>query len=194
LSFDLLNEPPAVAEEKYAKAVEAAVRAIRSEDTDRLIIADGLRWGGSPVLSLVKLGIAQSTRGYEPSRVSHYKADWVKGADRWPEPTWPLEENGRQWNKERLKRERILPWKELEAKGVGVHVGEWGAHHFTPHAVTLAWMRDQLALWKEAGWGWALWNLRGSFGVLDSGRADVNYEDFRGMKLDREMLDLLRAN
>jgi endoglucanase len=54
-------------------------------------------------------------------------------------------------------------------------------------------MRDCLDDWKEAGWGWALWNLRGSFGVLDSGRADVKYEDWRGHKLDREMLDLLKA-
>ena len=46
----------------------------------------------------------------------------------------------------------------------------------------------------EAGWGWALWNLRGSFGVVDSGRADVRYEPFRGRQLDRRMLELLRAN
>ena len=32
-------------------------------------------------------------------------------------------------------------------------------------AVVLAWMRDVLSLWKEAGWGWCLWNLRGAFGV-----------------------------
>jgi endoglucanase len=54
-------------------------------------------------------------------------------------------------------------------------------------------MRDSLDLWKEAGWGWALWNLRGSFGILDSGRRDVVYESFRGHKLDREMLELLRS-
>ena len=71
---------------------------------------------------------------------------------------------------------------------MGIHVGEWGAHNQTPHKVALAWMRDCLELWKEAGWGWSLWNLRGSFGVLDSQRADVEYEDFRGHKLDREML------
>ena len=53
-------------------------------------------------------------------------------------------------------------------------------------------LRDSLSVWKEAGWGFALWNLRGSFGVLDSGREDVKYENFRGMKLDREMLELLR--
>ncbi|NLH98482.1 MAG: glycoside hydrolase, partial [Chthonomonadales bacterium] len=63
-----------------------------------------------------------------------------------------------------------------------------------PHGVVMAWMRDCLANWKEAGWGWALWNLRGSFGVLDSERADVRYEDWRGHKLDRAMLELLKAS
>ncbi len=32
---------------------------------------------------------------------------------------------------------------------------------------------------------------RGSFGVLDSGRPDVKYEDWYGRKLDRRLLDLL---
>ena len=40
--------------------------------------------------------------------------------------------------------------------------------------------------------GWSLWNLKGSFGILDSGRDDVDYEDFHGHRLDRAMLDLLR--
>ena len=53
-------------------------------------------------------------------------------------------------------------------------------------------MKDCLDLWKEAGWGWALWNLRGSFGVLDSGRTDVEYEKYRGHTLDRKMLELLK--
>jgi endoglucanase len=55
-------------------------------------------------------------------------------------------------------------------------------------------MRDMSDLWKEAGWGWALWNLHGNFGVLDSGRNDIDYEDFRGRKLDRPMLELLRSS
>jgi endoglucanase len=49
-------------------------------------------------------------------------------------------------------------------------------------------------LWHEAGWGWAVWNFRGDFGVMDSGRADVAYEDFQGHKLDRKMLELLRQS
>jgi endoglucanase len=194
LSFDLLNEPPDIPEETYVRVVKRLVEAIRAEDPRRLIIADGRKWGRDPVQGLVELKIAQSTRGYDPMRISHYKANWIRGSDQWPEPTWPLKENEKSvWDKHRLRRERIEPWKQLEQQGVGVHVGEWGAFNQTPHKVALAWMRDQLELWKEAGWGWALWNLRGSFGILNSGRDDVPYEDFRGQKLDREMLKLLQV-
>ena len=194
LSFDLLNEPPDIPEAAYVRVVTRLVEGIRAEDPRRLIIADGRKWGREPVLGLVDLKIAQSTRGYDPTRLSHYQANWVKGSDQWPEPAWPLKENEKSvWDKERLRRERIQPWKEIEAKGVGVHVGEWGAFNRTPQPVVLAWMRDQLELWKEAGWGWAMWNFRGAFGPLDSGRADVQYEEFRGRKLDREMLKLLRS-
>jgi hypothetical protein len=42
------------------------------------------------------------------------------------------------------------------------------------------------------GIGLALWNFRGTFGVLDSEREDVAYEDWHGHKLDRGLLDLLR--
>ncbi len=192
LSFDLLNEPGNIPDDTYLRVVRRLVEAIRAEDPQRLIIADGVRWGTEPVLGLAALGVAQSTRGYYPMQISHYQASWIHGSDRWPEPTWPLKLDGeRVVNKETLAKERIRPWKELENKGVGVHVGEWGAFNRTPHKVVLAWMRDYLALWKEAGWGWALWNLHGGFGVLDSQRADVEYEDFRGHKLDRQMLDLL---
>ena len=192
LSFDLINEPAHLEEAVYVNVINMIIDAIRQEDPDRLIIVDGLQYGRIPVPGLVDKNIGQSTRGYDPFTVSHYKASWVN-REQWDEPRWPLPDGDKPvWDKERLFRERILPWKELEAKGVGIHVGEWGAHHFTPHSVALAWMEDQLKLWKEAGWGWALWNFRGSFGILNSDRADVQYEDFRGAKLDRKMLELLK--
>jgi endoglucanase len=194
LSFNLLNEPAKIPESTYVRVVRRLVESIREHDPGRLIIADGLDWGRVPVYGLVDLKIAQSTRGYDPMQLTHYKANWVQGADRYPTPKWPLiPERGAKWDKDRLKKERIEPWKALEAKGVGIHIGEWGAHQFTPHSVALAWMRDMMALWQEAGWGWALWNLNGNFGVLDSGRSDVNYEEFRGHRLDREMLAALQT-
>ncbi|MBI3852487.1 MAG: cellulase family glycosylhydrolase [Verrucomicrobia bacterium] len=195
VTFDLLNEPGEVPQATYTRVVKRLVEAIRAEDPERLIIADGLSWGTKPVATLAEFRIAQSTRGYGPTRISHWKAGWMSGSDQWPEPTWPLTiKSGNVWDKERLHREYIEPWKALEGRGVGVHVGEWGAFQHTPHKVVLAWMRDWLELWQEAGWGWALWNFRGSFGILDSNRADVAYEHWRGHKLDRQMLELIQAH
>ena len=95
------------------------------------------------------------------------------------------------WDRTRLEREYVDLYKVITERGVQVHVGEWGCFNQTPHEVALAWMADSLSVWKQAGWGNALWNLRGAFGVMDSERADVQYENFKGHKLDRKMLELL---
>jgi len=342
LSFDLFNEPGQVDPQVYYAVCKKMVDAIRAEDPDRLIIADGLKWGNTAVPELRPLNIAEATRGYWPMELTHFKANWVNtenvippiwprpitcgfipgpakqkagdggpitidgtfaggeemrlhvmnvssqanlqveadgqpiwhhlfqcgpGEGEWKqavfEPKWKVYQNvydrdyvvpiparahelrisvtqgdwlklneltirpGESGTSEDilplsgevtadappvryhpgavspfttatmedrayLWRERIEPWKQLEASGVGVIVGEWGAYNKAPHDVILRWMEDCLTNWKEADWGWALWNFRGSFGVLDSERADVQYEDYDGHKLDRKMLDLLQ--
>ena len=329
LSFNLVNEPARIPAEKYVRACAAAVAGIRSADPARLVLADGLDWGSNPVPELKALQIAQATRGYAPGTITHYKANWVQGSDKYPLPTWPvlarpngyfygdskkewqtplvlkgafpagtkvalhltkisyaariqikadgkiilqkdftttaekrqpeiketleaaltsdvkeisismdkgdwvtwrridlappnrpatLLEGSTDWGKTQatwtvgadgvatcntakvecdrdvLWTKHVEPWIKLRDSGVGVMVGEWGCHSETPHPVVLAWARDCLANWKRANFGWALWNFRGSFGILDSNRKDVQYETFRGHKLDRELLELLRAN
>jgi endoglucanase len=193
LSFNLFNEPAGVDAAAYARAVDRMTHAIHAEDPARLIVCDGREYGTRPPGELVGLHVAAATRGYAPFHLTHYRAGWVNGSDRWEKPAYPLVERGETWDRARLERDQVLPWKALEKRGVGVMVGEFGAHNQTPHDVVLRWMRDCLDAWKQAGWGWALWNYRGSFGILDSQRADVAYEAWRGHKLDREMLKLLQA-
>lgn len=95
--------------------------------------------------------------------------------------------------RQQLWAQHVQPWVTFaQQQHVGVMVGEFGAYNKTPHDVVMRWIEDCLANWKRAGFGWALWNLRGSFGVLDSDRPDVQYENFRGHKLDRQMLELLQ--
>lgn len=62
----------------------------------------------------------------------------------------------------------------------------------TSHKVVLAWLRDVLEVLTSYNIGYAIWNFRGPFGILDSGREDVNYESFHGHALDRQMLSLLQ--
>jgi endoglucanase len=194
LSFDLFNEPPFMADQsRYVEVARALIRAIREASPDRLIVADGADIGQTPVMDLVDEGIVQSTRGYLPKMVSHYRVP-ANEFESLEKPTWPMtDKHGVRWDRAKLREELIAKWQPLVQRGVPVHVGEWGCFTQTPHEVCLAWMTDLLALWKEAGWGWSMWNLRGGFGIVDSNRPDVAYEDFRGHKLDRAMLDLLRA-
>jgi aryl-phospho-beta-D-glucosidase BglC (GH1 family) len=346
VSFNLFNEPQV--EPILAQSVvvhKAIIKGIREEDPNRLIICDGYSWGSKPFFDLVDQKIAQATRGYAPSEISHYKANWA-GGENFPVPTWPLVSgNGwlpsdskrevkeefrspltisglfpsrtklrlhigtvsgnillavvadgktifehqfkpgpgegewktvvfkQEWNLyqniydrdyetvipagtqeleirvtkgdwlsltqigvqgEKAEKEttvnlsfgwqqapskfqyresghsaellggntrdktwlrkRLEPWKELQKQGCGVFVGECGAFSPCPHDVALRWLSDCLENWREAGWGYALWNFRGSFGIMDSGRKDVEYENFHGHKLDRKMLKLLQGD
>jgi len=191
LSFNLVNEPARIEAAAYVRVARRATAAIRRVDPQRLVISDGLRWANEPIFELVDLGIAQSMHGYQPMPLTHYQASWVNGS-RWPEPTWPLKQGSQTIDQKWLYENCVRPWERLAARGVGVHVGEWGAYNRTPHDVVLRWSRDVLELYQQAGFGWAMWNFRGPFGILDSGRKDVAYEDFRGHKLDRKLLDLLR--
>ena len=75
-----------------------------------------------------------------------------------------------------------------------VHCGECGCYNKTPYSVFTAWMRDVLEILKGHGIGWALWNFRGTFGILNSGRTDIAYEAWKGHKLDRELLRLLQGH
>lgn len=193
LSFDLINEPPRMTDEtRYIEITRALVDAIRQEDPERLIVADGKSVGRDPVWGIVDLGLVQSTRGYDPMIVSHYQASWIRWSGKEEPPEWPhVTSDGTVWDKEMLRKRLIEPWRKLADMGVPVHVGEWGAYNRTPHDVALRWMHDLLGLWREQGWGHALWNFRGAFGILDSNRQDVVYEDYYGHKLDRRMLEVL---
>jgi endoglucanase len=197
ISFNLVNEPPALRDEVMTRAdhervMRATVAAIREVDPERLIIADGVRFANLPCPELADLGIAQSCRGYRPRGISHYNAPNEKR--KFPKPTWPgaaERPGGEGWDRKRLE-EHYRPWSELARQGVGVLCGECGAFNYTPHEPFLLWMRDVLNILTGHGIGYAVWNFRGPLGIMDSNREDVAYEDWYGHKLDRRLLSLLQ--
>ena len=204
ISFDLVNEPSTredmndqhsrrspVPGQVYRSLAKAASEAIRKHNPQHMVIADGNDVGARVIPEIVDLGIAQSCRGYYPHYISHVRAPWVfTNPDDAPEPVWPGIINGKEFGRRSLE-EFYRPWIELAGQGVGVHCGECGCWNQTPHEVFLAWFGDILDILTPQGIGYALWNFRGSFGILDSGRTDGEYEDWYGRKLDRKLLALL---
>ncbi|HEY5510716.1 MAG TPA: cellulase family glycosylhydrolase [Prolixibacteraceae bacterium] len=207
LSFDLINEPcfredmndqfgkrTAIDGDLYRKIVQGSLEVILKHNADRLVIADGNNGGGTITPELNDLKVAQSCRGYFPGEVSHYRAPWVwKNPDDAPTPVWPGTIKNKEYSRKNLE-DFYRPWIELVQQGVGVHCGECGCYKETPHEVFLAWMTDVLDILTENNIGWAFWNFRGDFGVMNSGRKDVAYEDWYGQKLDRKMLEMLQKH
>jgi len=205
LSFDLLNEPAYIEDmndqyakkgpvpgEIYRKVAEGASQVIWKANKERLIVADGNSGGSNVIPELADMNIAQSCRAYYPHYVSHYQASWVwKDVTQAPMPVWPGTIDGKQFGREQLEA-FYKPWIELVEKGVGVHCGEGGCYNKTPHPVFLAWFGDILDILTPHNIGYALWNFRGDFGILDSGRKDIEYSDWYGHKLDSKLLELLK--
>ena len=205
LSFDLVNEPlykddmnnqhsssrsldPAI----YRKIAIACLDVIHAYNPDRLVIASGNDAGHSAIPELADLNISQSNRGYFPMELSSYRASWVfENPNEAPLPSWPGVINNKYHDRKALE-EFYQPWFDLIKKGVGVHCGECGCFRYTPHDVFLAWFEDTLDLFTQHGIGWGLWNFRGDFGLINSRRSDVEYENFNGVQLDRKLLNLLQ--
>jgi len=204
ISFDLVNEPSMredmndqhskrgpVPGDVYRKVAIGAMEAIRRENPKHLVIADGNNGGSNVIPELADLNIAQSCRGYYPGTISHYKAPWaMKDPEHAPEPKWPGQVGDKYLSREMLEK-FYQPWIELMNKGVGVHCGECGSYTKTPHPVFLAWFGDVIDILRSNNIGFALWEFSGDFGVLNSNRADVDYEDWYGEKLDRKLLNLI---
>jgi endoglucanase len=198
LSFDLVNEPPAEGQygftrESHAKVIRRAVAAIREVDPGREVVIDGIGGGHFAMPELADLGVVHSGRGYMPMAVSHYKAGWWDGSTGLHEPVYPgTVWEGQTWDKEKL-REFYEPWLAVQRSGVAVHVGEFGCFNQTPNDVALRWFDDLLSLFKEFGWGFALWGFEGAFGIIDHGREGAEYENMGGYRVDRRLLELLKA-
>jgi endoglucanase len=179
----------------YVRVASAAGNAIRAHDPLRLVVTDGYPGGGSPVPGLFASGMLQSGHTYNPMPVTHHDCEWVRGGGTATDkmPTWPMKDEKGNIVCDRQKLEKDFhSWAGLAVQGVPIHFGEMGCYKHTPPEVVLAWFNDTLDVLAELNSGWALWNFRGPFGVLDTERSGTKFEDWQGHKLDRPLLTLLQ--
>jgi endoglucanase len=178
----------------YTRVARAAIEAISKHDPQRLVITDGYNGGTAVISDLFDTGVLQSCHTYHPVQLTHYQCEWARGflTGAEPLPTWPLKINkGAVIDRAELAH-TFQPWSELAARGIPIHFGEMGCYKHTPPNVVLAWFDDTLSVLGDLHSGWALWNFRGPFGVLDTERRGTKFEDWHGHQLDRALLGLLQ--
>ena len=203
LSFNVMNEPVSdVALEQYNKVSKRIIRSVREISADRLFIIDGVNCGELPPVDqmLYRKNCGYSCRGYVPFRLTHYGTNNPSAKSK-TAPSWPEDiccddidymDYLMPYNRDKLDR-LYGAWAALaECLNVGVHCGEMGCFHKTPHSVTLAWYKDIMEVLKAHNIGYALWNFAGNFGIADSNRSDVTYKKIGHRMIDEKLLKLLQ--
>jgi endoglucanase len=199
LSFDLINEPPNPGEhgmtrKNHAALIQRTVAAIRAIDSNREMIIDGLGGGYLSMPELSTLGVIHSGRGYHPIPISHHKANWWSDHINAPAPSYPgLRWQGRTWNRAAL-RDSYRPWRKVEKRGARIHIGEFGCFKHTPNDIAKRWLGDLLSVFKEFGWGYAMWSFQGPFGIIEHGQPGAKLESLCGYNVDRPLLDMMLEN
>lgn len=200
LSFDLLNEPPSVGEygltrENHKAIMTRVAAAIRAVSPERTIVCDGLGGGHQAAPELKDLDVVMSGRGYMPFKLTHYKAEWCEkdGSNEWDYPQWPDGTfDGAKWNRQALL-DFYKPWKEMAESGCRVHIGECGCYNKVRNETALAWYKDFFSVLNELGFGFALWNFRGPFGIAEHGREGTNWQEMNGIRFDKDLYELFKS-
>jgi len=170
-----------------------AISAIRAIDPDRDLVLNGFNGGDEAIPELADTGAMHSGRGYAPFTISHYKTEFLWFEYDWPEPAWPCIFEGRLWDRDMLK-ENYRPWLEVEEMGVEIMMNEIGSYNKTPNDVVLRWISDLLDVYREFKWGYALWNFKGPYGLVEHSKPGARYENIDGFNVDRVLLELLQKN
>ena len=79
-------------------------------------------------------------------------------------------------------------------QNIPVMIQEFGVYNKTPHDVATRYLSDVVSVFKSKYTGYAMWNMIGSMGIINSERSDCNYEQYMGRLLDREMTTIILGN
>jgi regulation of enolase protein 1 (concanavalin A-like superfamily) len=77
----------------------------------------------------------------------------------------------RYFDRSVLEQRMAKPVALARATGLPLYCGEWGALPSAPRADRLRWYADMRSVLEKYGIGWATWDWKGGFGVVDRVRA-----------------------
>ncbi|MDZ7314680.1 MAG: glycoside hydrolase family 5 protein [candidate division KSB1 bacterium] len=192
VAYELMNEPVADDPEDWNKLVARAVAVVREREPKRVIVIGSNRWQSVDTFDRLRVpendpNILLSFHFYEPLAFTHYKASWAHirdytGPVRYPGVTVTQEDLApfppelqeimkpyvRQFDRGTIIEMIQKPLALAKQTGLPLYCGEWGCLPTVPQADRLAWYRDVRSVLEENGIGWANWDYKGSFAIVDA--------------------------
>ncbi len=192
VAYELMNEPVADDPNDWNKLVARAVKVVRELEPERVLVIGSNRWQSVDTFEQLQVpendpNILLSFHFYTPFLLTHHQAGWTsikdyKGPVHYP--GWSITEeeltdvsdslkaqiavsNG-DFNRDVLLKLIEKPRRVAQKYNLPLYCGEWGAYQLAPAPERWRWYEDMRSILEEKGIGWATWDYKGGFGLIDS--------------------------
>ena len=197
VAYELMNEPVADDPEQWNRLVVRCVDEIRKLEPERMLVIGSNRWQSFDTVKDLYIpegdkNILISFHYYHPFLLTHYQASWVAereytGGVHYPGPVVLREDlaavspeiasrysswASQVYDKKAFARDFQEVLDVAQKYGVSVYCGEYGCINSSPVPDRLRWWRDINEVFDELGIARAVWDYKGSFGILKGGQPD----------------------
>lgn len=192
VAYELMNEPVADDPEDWNKLVKKLVTIIRTTEPTRKIVIGSNRWQSANTFDQLSIpendkNIILSFHMYEPFLLTHHTASWTgikdyKGPINYPgkivkeEDLSNLPDSLRNtilrskttYTIDSIRKHFTKPITVAKKYNLPLYCGEWGCLNTVPDAARQQWFRDMKTVLEENNIGWATWDYKGGFGIINS--------------------------
>jgi endoglucanase len=191
VAYELMNEPVADDPEDWNKLVKQVIPIIRQAEPKRIIVIGSNRWQSATTFD--QLFVPENDRNlilsfhmYEPFLLTHHTASWTRiksynGPVNYPGVIVKEEDlkgfpdsvrneilkNKNSYNIDSIRHHFMKPVAIAKKYNLPLYCGEWGCLDIVPDAARFQWFRDMITVLKENNIGWATWEYKSDFGIIN---------------------------
>ncbi|MDR1723108.1 MAG: glycoside hydrolase family 5 protein [Tannerella sp.] len=194
VAYELMNEPVADDPEVWNVIVNRCASVVRKLEPKRYIIIGSNRWQGYETVKDLRLpegdpNIIISFHYYNPFLLTHYRASWTDNKNYTGPVHYPgflihdadiaglTQEEGEKFGNanrqfydiRKIESDFNEVLKVAKSKGLRVYCGEYGCINSAPEDDANRWFRDVNTLFERHGISRAVWDYKGSFGIIKNG-------------------------
>lgn len=196
VAYELLNEAVATDPADWNRVALGAHAAIRALEPERQLILGSNRWNSVFTYDQLQVPDDRRTiltfHYYHPMFITHHRASWspegrmYDGPIRYPgrpiadEHLHLVRRNeshrlvdldlallNKPYDRAQLLADLAQPLAAAQRSGLPLYCGEFGVIKLAPWPVREAWYRDIVGVFTEHGIGWANWDYKGSFALVE---------------------------
>ena len=198
VAYELMNEPVADDPEQWNTIVNRCLEVVRKLEPKRTIIIGSNRWQAFDQVKNLRVpeqdkNIIISFHFYNPFPLTHYRASWTEQKENPLKVYYPgyivkkedveklSPELQKRWgwlarsynDINTLEKQILQALDAATAMGRKLYLGEFGCLHGAGKENLINWFRDVVSLCEKYDIGYASWDYKGGFGIIDKGQIQV---------------------